>query len=46
MCGKSCRTVDEVCGVLRGVYRCAHVRTDSHTKLGITQDSKGAFEVF
>lgn len=48
VCMRECRLADEVCVHGGGVFIRACVRecAHAHTKLGVTMDSKGAFEVF
>lgn len=49
---KECRLADEVCVCTETVCLCMlvcvclHGCAHAHTKLGVTMDSKGAFEVF
>lgn len=49
---KECGLADEVCVCTKAVCLCVLVcvcldgRAHAHTKLGVTMDSKGAFEVF
>ncbi len=49
---KECRLADEVCVRTEAVCLrapvcvCLRVCAHAHTKLGVTMDSKGAFEVF
>lgn len=49
---KECGLADEVCVCTEAVCLCMVVcvcldgRAHAHTKLGVTMDSKGAFEVF
>lgn len=40
-----CRLADEVCVCVEVVYTLARL-AQAHTNLGVTMDSKGAFEVF
>lgn len=50
--GKESRLADEVCVCTEAVClcmlacACLRGRAHAHTKLGVTMDSKGAFEVF